>query len=343
MTEEQAEETIQSAVSAKQDKLTGLPGQAVGFDSSGAAAAVRGWSNFNLLDNWYFPDPINQRGQEEYTESAAYSIDHFLVRGPVKVQLGNDALMISRNNISLGGIVQGIEDGITRLAGKTVTLSVLVDGLPAGAFELFLGSSNSIVNAGTTYGLIMVNTPGLSTTTVTLPDIFPGSCLAAHFWLLSEPFGGTIGACKIRAMKLELGTQQTLAHQDADGNWVLNDPPPDRALELTKCQRFQIMLASASSSINICFAKAYSSTVAYGIYYLPEQMRETPTAIINDASCFVLSLDSGDSVPCEKMEVASVYSNTLEIKITAKNLTSGGVYRLKSINKLSSILLDANL
>ena len=41
----------------------------------------------------------------------------------------------------------------------------------------------------------------------------------------------------VRAVKLELGTVQTLAHQDEHGNWVLNDPPPDKALELAKCQR----------------------------------------------------------------------------------------------------------
>ena len=40
------------------------------------------------------------------------------------------------------------------------------------------------------------------------------------------------------AAKLELGPVQTLAHQDASGNWVLNDPPPDKALELLKCQRY---------------------------------------------------------------------------------------------------------
>ena len=44
------------------------------------------------------------------------------------------------------------------------------------------------------------------------------------------------------AAKLELGDQQTLAHQDKDGNWVLNDTPPDKALELAKCQRYFLIL-----------------------------------------------------------------------------------------------------
>lgn len=42
----------------------------------------------------------------------------------------------------------------------------------------------------------------------------------------------------LRAAKLEFGDYQTLAHQDASGNWVLNDQPPNKALELAKCQMY---------------------------------------------------------------------------------------------------------
>ena len=38
----------------------------------------------------------------------------------------------------------------------------------------------------------------------------------------------------IKAAKLELGSTQTLTHQDEDGNWVLNDPPSNRSLERLK-------------------------------------------------------------------------------------------------------------
>ena len=41
----------------------------------------------------------------------------------------------------------------------------------------------------------------------------------------------------IRAVKLELGSVQTLAHQDASGAWVLNEIP-DYGQELARCQRF---------------------------------------------------------------------------------------------------------
>ena len=62
----------------KQPKLTGTPGQAVGFGADGAAVAVAGWSNPNLLINWYFADPVNQRGQKTYTNDG-YTIDKWYV------------------------------------------------------------------------------------------------------------------------------------------------------------------------------------------------------------------------------------------------------------------------
>lgn len=69
----------------------------------------------------------------------------------------------------------------------------------------------------------------------------------------------------IIAAKLELGPVQTLAHQDTDGNWVLNDPPPNKALELAKCQRYfeisawnlSIAVALSSSEIRFCGSYYY--------------------------------------------------------------------------------------
>lgn len=49
----------------------------------------------------------------------------------------------------------------------------------------------------------------------------------------------------IIAAKLELGGAQTLAHQGKDGNWILNDPPPNYALERAKCQRYFLRMKFA--------------------------------------------------------------------------------------------------
>ena len=49
----------------------------------------------------------------------------------------------------------------------------------------------------------------------------------------------------IKAVKLELGSRQTLAHQDADGNWVLNEIP-DYGEQLARCQRYFQTFATES-------------------------------------------------------------------------------------------------
>lgn len=40
------------------------------------------------------------------------------------------------------------------------------------------------------------------------------------------------------AAKLEEGTKQTLATQDSNGKWILDDEPPNFSLELLKCMRY---------------------------------------------------------------------------------------------------------
>ena len=70
----------QALFAVKQDKLTGQPGQVVGFGADGAAVAVQGWGNPNLLDNWYFADPVNQREQKEensYTLESCLRVESF--------------------------------------------------------------------------------------------------------------------------------------------------------------------------------------------------------------------------------------------------------------------------
>ena len=78
----------------------------------------------------------------------------------------------------------------------------------------------------------------------------------------------------IQATKLELGSQQTLAHQDAAGNWVLNDPPPDKTLELAKCQRYLIYGELDGS-------KVWNNSDRSGGFFipLPTEMRANPTLI----------------------------------------------------------------
>lgn len=190
-------------------------------------------SNPNLLNNWYFPDPINQRGQTEYVSvqysDIIYTIDRWYI-----VQMGSQAKVnVSGNGLEVSftpGGVFGQRFCIPFLYNKIVTFSLLTqDGqliVFTDTFPQLADTANNIYKyieyKGTSYTLNMqAQTDGNS---------------SAFIYSNSS----TISTLPIVAVKLELGPVQTLAHQDADGNWVLNDPPPNKALELAKCQRYQL-------------------------------------------------------------------------------------------------------
>lgn len=102
----------------------------------------------------------------------------------------------------------------------------------------------------------------------------------------------------IIAAKLELGDQQTLAHQDEGGNWVLNDPPPNHALELAKCQRYYVRYSNQVSSTFPLNGQGYrsgaSSSYLLFPFTLPGCMRAIPTVKASNVFVAAYSNNSGE-------------------------------------------------
>ena len=175
-------------------------------------------SNPNLLDNWYFTDPINQRGVSGTISDTGYFIDRWkLTDGSVEISSGG--LLLN------GTIIQRLETALSQPVSASYLTSA---GIKSAEYD----------SAAKTFSITANNT-------------------------------------LIIAAKLELGDRQTLAHQNDSGNWVLNDPPPNKALELAKCQRYQVVLNG--------YTRAYAvfggpSSVSC-IMPLPTTLRATPTLI----------------------------------------------------------------
>ena len=178
-------------------------------------------SNPNLLDNWYFADPVNQRGLTEYGEG--YTIDRWClyVSGNTTISIENGVVI---HEGAGGYFQQRLERSkMEKLLGQAATLSVLIDNQLYSATDLLGYPGNRCIVRGLPVGEISL------------------------FWddvKCEINVSLTGGAGVLQAVKLELGTIQTLAHQDASGNWVLNDPPPNKALELAKCQRYQFVIGN---------------------------------------------------------------------------------------------------
>lgn len=189
---------------------------------SGSVIATKAFPcNPNLLDNWYFGHPVNQRGASGTISTAGYFFDRWkLVSGSVTINSGGIVLN--------GTIAQMLEYAV----GQTVTATVLT---PDGVTDV---------------------TPIYDDETKT--------------------FTVTTQGKTIRAVKLELGSQQTLAHQDADGNWVLNEIPKVGE-QLAACQRYYQRLKASSGYMRFGTSQPYTDTAAGVFIPLQGEMRTTPT------------------------------------------------------------------
>lgn len=190
------------------------------------------YSNPNLLDNWYFGNPVNQRGQTSYT-GVGYGIDRFLKESGGTIIIENDGITVDASNGATNFIQKGDINKINSLLGKTVTLSALFSDntllTATGTFQDTIPTSTDVV-------VCQVNSSGIILST----QLF-GMAKSYQLFRFTLDSGNTK---KLKAAKLELGSQQTLAHQDADGNWVLNEIP-DYGEQLARCQRYFQLYSSA--------------------------------------------------------------------------------------------------
>lgn len=185
---------------------------------------AEGVTNRNLLDNWYFGNPVNQRGISSGTGPVnAYGIDRWKFLNAGTLTIGSDYIAIASNEHHYV-LQQYIEPGrFAGVTGMTATLSALVKG--NGRLKISLGSTS--IQAYSDY---------FSYSDWTLVQMQGTIVSGTDYHIFVQARKGK-GNCYVKAVKLELGSQQTLAHQDTSGNWVLNEIP-NYAEELAKCQRF---------------------------------------------------------------------------------------------------------
>ena len=173
--------------------------------------------NPNLLHNWYFGNPVNQRGQTEYS-GAGYAIDRWKFTGASSVLKVVDGGITFTPTATSNGIRQDMEYP-EEFVGKTVTVSFLLgDANGVKARAGYGDGSNHFGEWGES---------GIITATGTVAQDVTTFTAFIQFDAVAE-------SPVIIAAKLELGSTQTIAHQDASGNWVLNEIP-DYNEELLKC------------------------------------------------------------------------------------------------------------
>lgn len=211
---------------------------------SGSVIATKAFPcNPNLLDNWYFGNPVNQRGASGTISTEGYFFDRWkLVSGSVAINSGGIVLN--------GTIAQVLEYA----AGQTVTATVLT---PDGVTDV---------------------TPVYDDETKT--------------------FTVTTQGKTIKAVKLELGTQQTLAHQE-NGAWVLNEIP-DYGEQLRRCQRYCFVWGyGAKKTSCLAVMQCVQPGVLFGLIPTPVTMRNNPVVTGGSLTTFAGNVTSlGNLITC---------------------------------------------
>lgn len=326
-------------------------------------------SNPNLLDNWYFIGggsqqgggqfPINQRGQTEYTVlDEQYFIDRWKTHSSSGVgdtyTLTQDGLKVQcASSHAVGNntwLFKQIFENPEELSGKTVTFSFLYD-LPDGVINL-RGTINVVGDGSKTSFYTPENAAvaegGLLQVTATLPQNL------TRLWIVFAVNSAANTQFIIKAAKLELGPVQTLARQGADGNWVLNDPPPNFALELTKCQRYQYVIKHSVKDSQIpswpgCISSAGKSSLACVV--LPVPLAKIPAVVYQNVTTTIRTI-SGYSNIATYNEPGTPASMSVQYLVGSQDLvlmltftSEIGTNNTPSTISLRSgqIILDANL
>lgn len=268
-------------------------GDGIAISGSVIAAKVQP-CNRNLIINWYFGNPVNQRDVSGTISSAGYFLDRW--------KLVSGSVTINTDGITLNGTMQQVLE--TAPVG-TVTASALTQ---AGVGEV-------------------VPTYNSATKTVTV----------------------TANGKKLVAVKLEIGSQQTLAHQE-DGVWVLNEIP-DYGEELTKCMRYlQVLAAPYDTSGNgVAIGYANNTVDLWVPIPLAVPMRISPTPTIPTGGVALFKVGKTSNNPKDVTRVTGGWAmqtggacSMRSLIFTSSGLTAGETYAL-FMRQGAQIVLSAEL
>lgn len=283
--------SVQNALDDKQETLTA--GENISISGSVIATKVQP-CNRNLLDNWYFGAPVNQRDVSGTISSAGYFLDRW--------KLVSGSVTINTDGITLNGTMQQV-----------------LETAPVGTV-----TASALTQAG-------------------VGDVVPSYDSA------SKTVTVTADGKKLVAVKLELGPQQTLAHQE-DGVWVLNEIP-DYGEELTKCMRYlQVLAAPYDTSGNgVAIGYANNTVDLWVPIPLAVPMRISPTPTVPTGGAALFKAGKTSDSPKDVTRVTGGWAmqtggacSMRSLIFTSSGLTAGETYAL-FMRQGAQIVLSAEL
>lgn len=216
-------------------------------------------NNINLLPNWYYQFPINQKEQNTYT-SLGTTIDCVVkTAGNVSFEITDDGLKITGG--SSGYFHHYVDMNLLKLAGQPITFSIFDSNN-----KLYM-ISKQIPNSGSWIVSYIVTDGGIRFELV-IHEGFAGY----------QSYAGPNTQDTIKAVKLELGSESTLC-RNYNGNLIINDSPYNYQQEQMKCQRYLQPIEFRCIGNDCKYTYNGEYIIVFGNYMLPTQMRSAPTVI----------------------------------------------------------------
>lgn len=249
----QVDEAVGKALNPDATPTTGSANLVQSGGVASAVSAVMGSiSHRNLLDNWFFANPVNQRGLTSYSTNNAYSIDRWKYFGNISMTLQSDGIRLGDTTSNTVTYISQIIEFPQLLAGRTLTFSVLVKDLAGTGNKGFI-----LWYASGTEQTFAIITGELTTLTLTIPS----SPTSLYFNIGSY----WNNAFTVVSAKLELGSVSTLA----------NDAPPCFAEELAKCQRYYWEMKASAAYALLALGMGTASNIASFKIQHPVTMRDS--------------------------------------------------------------------
>lgn len=329
----------------------------------------------NLLDNWYFGNPVDQRkgkiipaGKSYYTTpditlpevgktDKAYTV----------IEIKNYSGYGQRATISIGGTVYYVwdQDAVRGYPGNWYTVDrwklnigeavTLEDGCiclkKSGTywgeyfddFDQFIGmtlTGSVLLSDGTLRtGSFVYN--GL----LNQGQTFFSSELGFYIQRLSDSLtqceiNSLVDNVKIKAAKLEISPAQTLAHQE-NGVWVLNEVP-DYGEQLRRCQRYFIYFTKFTS----ISGRAANTNSCQFVVPIPVTLRDKPVISDTNVANWRVQDVAGKYITITGIHAypAGVQPSYITIFVdSAAAFTTGAIYTLTRTDASGPVSFSADL
>ena len=266
-------------------------------------AAHGGIYRKNLLHNWDFRNPVNQRGQSSYSVSN-YTIDRWRTNdASISVNINSGYITVSNNGAAEKHFLQQLEFMVP--GDYTVSLLLANGDILSESLNV-----NDSVAGGSGGSSVKSLTAGLR---VQIGDF---SSKPAFKLLIAPGY-----SFNIVAIKLELGSVSTLA----------NDPPADFGEELRKCQRYLFnAIDTPASGVGAALGTgiALSATEIRILLPIPAHMRSiAATVILSSPSHF--QCVGASTLNISALAYGATSSNSVMLIATVTGATPGQSYYLR--------------